>query len=230
MCVWLRPNGSRAATPSPTPTWTRAVCATTRACASAATRCPVGACTRGTLNRPPTATSATATITACSLSGRAKVGAIWCSSLYCCFSSVLFCFFPNPACYWSCWPVAISFSQSLLSLSELIHHFITEHQQGKRVPLCINPQSAAFKTFIRWGTPREGWTQLIYIQLKILFCHALSTSLFLCLSFSISQVYCVAFLQSLQEGGEMKGSIVHVQEQSWEIQFDKKEQDLLWSI
>lgn len=33
--------------------------------------------------------------------------------------------------------------------SELIHRFITEHQQGKRVPLCINPQSAAFKTFIR---------------------------------------------------------------------------------
>lgn len=32
---------------------------------------------------------------------------------------------------------------------ELIHRFITEHQQGKRVPLCINPQSAAFKTFIR---------------------------------------------------------------------------------
>lgn len=37
------------------------------------------------------------------------------------------------------------------SSSELIHRFITEHQQGKRVPLCINPQSAAFKTFIRWG-------------------------------------------------------------------------------
>lgn len=38
----------------------------------------------------------------------------------------------------------------------------------------------------------------------------------------LSQVYCVAFLQSLQEGGEMKGSVVHVQEESWEIQFDKK--------
>lgn len=36
-----------------------------------------------------------------------------------------------------------------LFISELIHRFITEHQQGKRVPLCINPQSAAFKTFIR---------------------------------------------------------------------------------
>lgn len=34
--------------------------------------------------------------------------------------------------------------------TELIHRFITEHQQGKRVPLCINPQSAAFKTFIRF--------------------------------------------------------------------------------
>lgn len=37
----------------------------------------------------------------------------------------------------------------LFVVPELIHRFITEHQQGKRVPLCINPQSAAFKTFIR---------------------------------------------------------------------------------
>ncbi|CAB1341405.1 unnamed protein product [Coregonus sp. 'balchen'] len=45
-----------------------------------------------------------------------------------------------------------SYDNSLLSVwqgKELIHRFITEHQQGKRVPLCINPQSAAFKTFIR---------------------------------------------------------------------------------
>ncbi|KAK6467653.1 nemo-like kinase [Huso huso] len=38
---------------------------------------------------------------------------------------------------------------SVWQVKELIHRFITEHQQGKRVPLCINPQSAAFKTFIR---------------------------------------------------------------------------------
>ncbi|XP_048089229.1 nemo-like kinase, type 1 isoform X2 [Alosa alosa] len=45
-----------------------------------------------------------------------------------------------------------SYEESMLSVwqgKELIHRFITEHQQGKRVPLCINPQSAAFKTFIR---------------------------------------------------------------------------------
>lgn len=38
---------------------------------------------------------------------------------------------------------------SVWQVKELIHRFIIEHQQGKRVPLCINPQSAAFKTFIR---------------------------------------------------------------------------------
>ncbi|KAJ3601679.1 hypothetical protein NHX12_032646 [Muraenolepis orangiensis] len=49
-------------------------------------------------------------------------------------------------------PFSHSYENSLLSVwqgKELIHRFITEHQQGKRVPLCINPQSAAFKTFIR---------------------------------------------------------------------------------
>ena len=35
-------------------------------------------------------------------------------------------------------------------LSEIIHQFILEQQKGSRVPLCINPQSAAFKSFIRW--------------------------------------------------------------------------------
>uniref|UniRef100_A0A8C6T327 mitogen-activated protein kinase n=1 Tax=Neogobius melanostomus TaxID=47308 RepID=A0A8C6T327_9GOBI len=53
-------------------------------------------------------------------------------------------------------PFSHSYENSLLSVwqgKELIHRFITEHQQGKRVPLCINPQSAAFKTFISndWG-------------------------------------------------------------------------------
>ncbi|XP_029462805.1 serine/threonine-protein kinase NLK2-like [Rhinatrema bivittatum] len=38
---------------------------------------------------------------------------------------------------------------SVWQVKELVHHFITDHQQGKRAPLCINPQSAAFKTFIR---------------------------------------------------------------------------------
>ncbi|KAF0033158.1 hypothetical protein F2P81_015448 [Scophthalmus maximus] len=50
-------------------------------------------------------------------------------------------------------PFSHSYENSLLSVwqgKELIHRFITEHQQGKRVPLCINPQSAAFKTFISY--------------------------------------------------------------------------------
>ncbi|KAI2666435.1 Serine/threonine-protein kinase NLK2 [Labeo rohita] len=49
-------------------------------------------------------------------------------------------------------PFSHNYEQSMHSVwqgKELIHRFITEHQQGKRVPLCINPQSAAFKTFIR---------------------------------------------------------------------------------
>lgn len=33
--------------------------------------------------------------------------------------------------------------------TEIIHQFILEQQKGNRVPLCINPQSAAFKSFIR---------------------------------------------------------------------------------
>ncbi|XP_063791307.1 serine/threonine-protein kinase NLK2 [Pseudophryne corroboree] len=45
-----------------------------------------------------------------------------------------------------------SYEKSLTSVwqvKELVHHFITDQQQGKRPPLCINPHSAAFKTFIR---------------------------------------------------------------------------------
>lgn len=30
---------------------------------------------------------------------------------------------------------------------EALHKFITERHQGANVPLCINPQSAAFKSF-----------------------------------------------------------------------------------
>ncbi|KAM8961577.1 serine/threonine-protein kinase NLK2 [Pelodytes ibericus] len=45
-----------------------------------------------------------------------------------------------------------SYEKSLTSVwqvKELVHRFITDQQQGKRPPLCINPHSAAFKTFIR---------------------------------------------------------------------------------
>ncbi|KAF7238737.1 Serine/threonine-protein kinase NLK2, partial [Varanus komodoensis] len=38
---------------------------------------------------------------------------------------------------------------SVWQVKELVHRFILDQQRGKRVPLCINPQSAAFKTFIR---------------------------------------------------------------------------------
>lgn len=68
-----RPNGSPAATPCPTLTWTRAACATTPACVSAATLFPVAACTRATLSRWPSGRSATATRTACCRCGREKV-------------------------------------------------------------------------------------------------------------------------------------------------------------
>ena len=126
-----RPNGSPAATPCPTLTWTRAACATTPACVSAATLFPVAACTRATLSRWPSGRSATATRTACCRCGREKVqrSGDACHVTSVCALPLLMCLFvPAP---------------------ELIHRFITEHQQGKRVPLCINPQSAAFKTFIR---------------------------------------------------------------------------------
>ncbi|MBZ3884549.1 Serine/threonine-protein kinase NLK [Sciurus carolinensis] len=38
---------------------------------------------------------------------------------------------------------------SVRQVKEIIHQFILEQQKGNRVPLCINPQSAAFKSFIR---------------------------------------------------------------------------------
>uniref|UniRef100_A0A668A936 Mitogen-activated protein kinase n=1 Tax=Myripristis murdjan TaxID=586833 RepID=A0A668A936_9TELE len=44
---------------------------------------------------------------------------------------------------------------SVRQVKEIIHQFILEQQKGNRVPLCINPQSAAFKSFIRfWGFMR----------------------------------------------------------------------------
>ncbi|XP_044868690.1 serine/threonine-protein kinase NLK2-like [Mauremys mutica] len=39
--------------------------------------------------------------------------------------------------------------RSVGQAKELVHSFILEQQKGARVPLCINPNSAAFKTFIR---------------------------------------------------------------------------------
>nr|XP_033777514.1 serine/threonine-protein kinase NLK isoform X5 [Geotrypetes seraphini] len=39
---------------------------------------------------------------------------------------------------------------SVRQVKEIIHQFILEQQKGNRVPLCINPQSAAFKSFIRY--------------------------------------------------------------------------------
>lgn len=41
------------------------------------------------------------------------------------------------------------FSLSLIRTEEM-HKFIAEQLQTGRVPLCINPQSAAFKSFARW--------------------------------------------------------------------------------
>ncbi|XP_054455189.1 serine/threonine-protein kinase NLK-like, partial [Anoplopoma fimbria] len=37
---------------------------------------------------------------------------------------------------------------SVRQVKDIIHQFILEQQKGNRVPLCINPQSAAFKSFI----------------------------------------------------------------------------------
>ncbi|KAM8853853.1 serine/threonine-protein kinase NLK isoform 3-T3 [Synchiropus picturatus] len=37
---------------------------------------------------------------------------------------------------------------SVRQVKEIIHQFILEQQKGSRVPLCINPQSSAFKSFI----------------------------------------------------------------------------------
>ncbi|KAI5619318.1 nemo-like kinase, type 1 [Silurus asotus] len=62
-------------------------------------------------------------------------------------------------------PFSHSYEESMLSVwqgKELIHRFITEHQQGKRVPLCINPQSAAFKSFIRSGERSGGCAVLCF--------------------------------------------------------------------
>lgn len=39
--------------------------------------------------------------------------------------------------------------------TEALHKFITDRHQGNTVPLCINPQSAAFKSFARWEQERQ---------------------------------------------------------------------------
>ncbi|KAL7990110.1 hypothetical protein Chor_012776 [Crotalus horridus] len=46
---------------------------------------------------------------------------------------------------------------SVWQVKELVHRFILEQQHGKWVPLCINPQSAAFKTFIRKRDEAAPW-------------------------------------------------------------------------
>jgi len=47
-------------------------------------------------------------------------------------------------------PVSLSRTvTALLSVSEEMHKFIAEQLNTSRVPLCINPQSAAFKSFAR---------------------------------------------------------------------------------
>ncbi|KAK2829435.1 hypothetical protein Q7C36_017425 [Tachysurus vachellii] len=53
-------------------------------------------------------------------------------------------------------PFSHSYEESMLSVwqgKELIHRFITEHQQGKRVPLCINPQSATTNVHLIFFPP-----------------------------------------------------------------------------
>lgn len=135
VCVSVyRPSASRAVTLCLIPTWMRVVCGTTPACVSAVTLCRAEGCTPETLSRLRIDLSVTTMSRACTPSGRAKVT----------HSGPL---------------LRLNLDHLLtrrthddlfsLFISELIHRFITEHQQGKRVPLCINPQSAAFKTFIR---------------------------------------------------------------------------------
>lgn len=42
--------------------------------------------------------------------------------------------------------------------TEEMHKFIAEQLQTGRVPLCINPQSAAFKSFARWVRPAASFS------------------------------------------------------------------------
>ncbi|XP_077168530.1 serine/threonine-protein kinase NLK isoform X3 [Paroedura picta] len=57
---------------------------------------------------------------------------------------------------------------SVRQVKEIIHQFILEQQKGNRVPLCINPQSAAFKSFISYRCQAD-WS----IVTRILFFHFL---------------------------------------------------------
>lgn len=108
-----------------------------------------------------------------------------------------------------------SFSLSPPPSPELVHRFILDQQRGKRVPLCINPQSAAFKTFIRWVLrccPLEG---ILHIpRMSAILPPSLPSVLwgdkdvvvvsFNTNVFSVWQLNSMAFLQSVQKGGEMK--------------------------
>ncbi|RXM28942.1 Serine/threonine-protein kinase NLK [Acipenser ruthenus] len=53
---------------------------------------------------------------------------------------------------------------SVRQVKEIIHQFVLEQQKGNRVPLCINPQSAAFKSFISNFVPDES--HLVHSETK----------------------------------------------------------------
>jgi nemo like kinase len=58
----------------------------------------------------------------------------------------------EPACQS---PFSYSFEEELTSVNrvkEKLHKFIMEQQQSTRIPLCINPNSVAFKSFARFST------------------------------------------------------------------------------
>lgn len=81
----------------------------------------------------------------------------WCAELSLCFSNL---------------SLALVWRLKFVSLSEIIHQFILEQQKGSRVPLCINPQSAAFKSFIRYEVPEKVAPQsallhLLFIWLRV---------------------------------------------------------------
>lgn len=40
--------------------------------------------------------------------------------------------------------------KSIQQLKEKLHKFIMNHISRDRIPLCINPMSAAYKSFTRW--------------------------------------------------------------------------------
>ena len=64
------------------------------------------------------------------------------------YHSVIFCFFVDKCQNHVYCTILFTFH---FSLSEKLHKFISEQQQkGKRVPLCLNPNSISFKSFQRF--------------------------------------------------------------------------------